>query len=55
MNKIDDEEVEEELPCQISPVFTKDGEISTAEFDFTFLGEMFVGYLSVWNLVGWVI
>ena len=35
-NKQEDEE--EEKPCQISPVFTKDGEISNSEYDLTFLG-----------------
>jgi len=36
-NKIEDEEVEEDVPCQISPVFTSDGQISTQEYDLTFI------------------
>ena len=40
MNKIKDEDVEEDVPCQISPVFTSDGQISNAEYDLTFLGKV---------------
>lgn len=47
MSKIEDEyqdggreeEEEVELPCQISPVFIKDGEISNSEYELTFLGK----------------
>ena len=47
MSKIEDEyqdggreeEEEVELPCQISPVFFKDGEISNSEYELTFLGK----------------
>jgi len=37
MNMIEDEEEEETIPTQISPVFKSDGEISNTEFDLIFL------------------
>ncbi|XP_023340187.1 alpha-mannosidase 2 isoform X2 [Eurytemora carolleeae] len=48
MSKIEDEyqdggreeEEEVELPCQISPVFIKDGEISNSEYELTFLANV---------------
>ena len=39
-SKSEDEELEEEVACQISPVFNKDGEISNQEYEFTFLGKI---------------
>jgi len=37
MNMIEDEEEEESIPVQISPVFKSDGDISNEQFELTFL------------------
>ena len=37
MNMIEDEEEEETIPTQISPVFKTDGDISNEQFEVTFL------------------
>jgi len=36
-SKSEDEELEEEVACQISPVFNSEGEISNQEYEFTFI------------------
>ena len=38
-SKSEDEELEEEVACQISPVFNSEGEISNQEYEFTFIGK----------------